>query len=213
MWPRSPRTERRAFHPDAESTVFALCDWQPEPSRAPAVVLLHGLGGSATSGYMLGTADKAFARGFSTVRLNFRGAADTDALAPVFGHSAFTSDVRHLARELRDCVPRIHLVGFSLGANLALRAAIELTETGLAPAAVAVVSPAIDLPACSAAIDGRPENRLYRAHFLRRLRARARRRAKLFPGTDDRPAAWRARTLAEFDDAFTAPLGGFFRSR
>src|SRR4029453_5652432 len=66
--------------------------------------------------------------------------------------------------------PRVAVVGFSLGANLALPA-LGRSPSRLPPGLLGVgaVSPPLDLAACVAALE-RPVNRLYQAYFLRNLR-------------------------------------------
>jgi len=98
----------------------------------------------------------------------------------------------------------VHLVGFSLGGNVALKLAGELGEQ--APEylrGVCGVSTAIDLAACARRIAER-DNRLYERRFVRRMCARLlatkRYRAQEFAGL---------RSVIELDDRITAPSFGF----
>ena len=61
-----PVSERRAFVVDDETTVTALCSWQPS-GRAPTLVVCHGLTGHADRPYMRGLGATAFAAGFDVV--------------------------------------------------------------------------------------------------------------------------------------------------
>src|SRR5690606_25465969 len=123
------------------------CHWQ-EDRRRPVVLLVHGLTGSADSGYMRGTADKAHEAGFSAVRLNVRNCGGTEHLTPTLHHAAMTTDVRAVIEELawRDGVSALFVCGFSLGGNLVVR---TLAEYGDRPPAAlrgaAAVSPPLDL--------------------------------------------------------------------
>jgi predicted alpha/beta-fold hydrolase len=108
-----------------------------------------------------------------------------------------------------DGVPRIFVVGYSLGGNLALKLAGELA--GGAPqqlVAVCAVSPTMDLDRCVRALE-RPANRLYEWNFVRSLKARMRRKAAAFPGCFDLTRLPGVRTVRQFDEVYTAPSHGF----
>lgn len=103
----------------------------------------------------------------------------------------------------------LHLVGFSMGANIVLKLAGELGAN--APphlASVMAVSPPIDLALCTSTIQ-RGINHLYDRRFVRRLIAHVRRQSALVPEILSRPLDPRPRRLMDFDSVFTAPLSGF----
>ncbi len=215
FWPRKysylPPTRARLFETEPGTRVRADCHWQSEPSRHPVLVLLHGLEGSSDSAYMLGTADKAFAAGFSALRLNQRNCGATEDLTPTLYNSGLSCDVRAVVMELieRDRVPEVFVAGFSMGGNLVLKMAAEFGD--FAPPelrAVAGICPSVDLGACADAID-LPQNRLYEHHFVKRLKRRMRAKAALFPGRFPLNGMERVRTVREFDDAITAKFCGF----
>ena len=54
-----------------------------------------------------------------------------------------------------------------------------------------------------------PGNFIYQEHFVRNLKKRMRRKAKLFPGKFDLGPMARVRTVREFDDVITARYCGF----
>lgn len=213
--PRAAPSERRPFHVDGETTVVACCDRAADP-HAPALVLLHGLCGSADSGYMVGTAAKGRAAGFHVVRLNMRGCGDTAHLAPTLYHAGLTGDLACVLRELLavDRPRAIVCVGFSLGGNILLRLAAELGED--APAellGIVAVSPPIDLEAAADALERPGMNEFYQRHFIGELRALLCRKANLFPKRYPLDGLDRVRTLRELDDRFTAPFCGFDDAR
>src|SRR5262245_12321434 len=88
LWPsrfRVPDTtgdEERHFQVEPDSRVLARCRWHDNRTEHPTLVMWHGLEGSATAGYMLATAAKAFARGFNVVRMNVRNCGGTEHLTP-----------------------------------------------------------------------------------------------------------------------------------
>src|SRR6202166_2313590 len=178
-----PRAEPRLFEVQPGTKLLAKCHWQPQPRESPALVLVHGLEGSSESGYMRGAAEKAFLSGFHVLRLNQRNCGGSDPLTPTVYNSGLSGDFRAVLEELiaRDGLRDICFAGYSMGGNLVLKMAGELGAT--APAeltAVCGICPTAELAVCVDAI-AQPENRFYQRHFMRRLKARMRRKARLFP--------------------------------
>lgn len=160
---------------------------------------------------MRGLAAKAFARGMNVVRLNQRNCGDTEHLSEGLFHSGLTADAAHVVDELSrvDGLSAIGVAGYSLGGNLALKLAGEYGECApQALAAVAAVSPIIEISECTRALE-RPENRLYQWNFVRDLKRRMRRKERHHPGLFDLSRLNAVGTVREFDEAFTAPYFGF----
>jgi len=204
--------ESRLFEVEPGTRVLLRCRWQPRRRAAPTLLVLHGLEGSSDSLYVLGTAQKAFGLGFNVVAMNMRNCGGTEQLAETLYHSGMTADIRRvLTEELagREGLSRIFLAGFSMSGNMVLRLAGEYgAEAPAALAGVAAVSPSIDLDSCADAIDRRG-NALYRWSFVGSLRGRVRRKGRLRPGIFDTRDLRRVRTIRQFDERYTAPLGGF----
>jgi predicted alpha/beta-fold hydrolase len=176
----------------------------------PAAVLIHGLAGCAQAPYVVRVAARLVRIGVRVVRMNLRGAGSGFGLARGFYHSGRTEDPRAVVEWLARRAPGtpIALVGFSLGANLALKLAAEAADHPLAGLdCVLAANPPIDLAYCCAHLR-RPGNRHYDWNFVRQLRAEVRRLHAAFPelGAVDLS---RARTVFDFDDAYTAPRNGF----
>ena len=70
------------------------------------------------------------------------------------------------------------------------------------------MSPPIELGVCVDALERR-QNVAYHWNFLRGLRGRMRRKARMFPGAWDIAPLRGIRTVRAFDDAYTAPYHGF----
>jgi uncharacterized protein len=210
-FPRLPAPVDRVFDVAPRTSVLARCHWQTTRLDHPTLLLLHGLEGSADAHYMRGIADKAWARGFNVVRLNQRNCGGTDHLAEGVYHSGLTSDPKAVLRELieADGLEAVTVAGYSLGGNLTLRMAGEYgADAPPQVKAFAAVSPTLDLAACIAALERTP-NWLYQWNFVRDLKKRVRRKARLFPDLYPTQPLAGMRTVREFDDAYTAPMSGF----
>jgi len=205
-WPvRLEPGEPRLFSTEPEVQVLGRCHWR-HPG-APVLLLVHGLEGSCDSTYMRWMARAALEAGFNAVRLNVRNCGGTEHLAPTLYHSGLTADLRSVVSELS--AHRLFLVGFSLGGNQALKLA---GEWGAAipsnVAGVCAISAPIDLAACARRL-AEPRNRLYELRFLRNLRDRLRRKARLFPDRYSLAPLAQVRTIIDFDHYVTAPAFGF----
>lgn len=210
-FPRLPAPVVRYFDVAPEARVMAHCHWHARPWEHPTLVVLHGLEGSSLAHYMLGVADKALDAGHNVVRLNQRNCGGTEHLSTGLYHSGLTGDPRSVVEELIavDGLPSIALAGYSLGGNVALKLAGEYGDA--APPqlrSICAVSPTMDLAACVAALE-RPANVLYERNFVRNLKRRMKRKARLFPDRFRLNGLRRIRTVREFDEAFTAPHHGF----
>lgn len=210
-FPNLPAPVVRYFDVSEDARVLAHCHWQRHPSDHPTILLLHGLEGSSLAHYMGGISDKAWALGWNIVRLNQRNCGNTEHLSRGLYHSGLTGDPLFVIRELieRDRIRALTVAGYSLGGNLALKLAGEFGD-GAPPAlkAVCAVSPTMDLARCVDALDRR-SNVVYQWHFLRKLKARMRRKAAAVPGGFPLDPLWRIWTIRRFDDVYTAPHHGF----
>lgn len=198
---------RREYAVEASNTIVSFEHEPHSPARAQ-LVLLHGLEGSADSGYMHSLSQAALLRGFGVHRVNSRTCGGTEAICETMYHSGLTSDTRAILEHIRERygVPTF-VMGFSLGGNVALKLAGELGETDLAAGFCAVSTP-IDLAVCVRCLENR-SNILYAKRFLRALCNRIRRKSLLAPHLYSASGLNRVKTVWEFDDLVTAPLFGF----
>jgi predicted alpha/beta-fold hydrolase len=216
-WPRgfmkrAHRTdEPRIFEVEPGVRMLAHCRWQKSRLSHPTMILIHGLEGSNTSIYMLGTSEKAFNAGFNVVRLNLRNCGATEHMTPTLYHAGMSGDLRTILRELieQDKLSNIFVIGFSMGGNISLKlAGEEAEELPRELAGICAVSPTIDLRACVDAIEWR-SNRLYKYSFLRSMKNRIRRKQKLFPELYDTRGLGSIRRLRDFDERYTSRGAGF----
>ena len=198
---------------ETEPGVRVLVQTQrPEEASNRHLVIVHGLEGSGESGYARSLAQAALEAGLIAHRFHMRSCGGTEAHSgSVLYHSGQTADLGAFLQALRADSPDalIHLAGFSLGGNVALKLAGEIGVDGCDLLdSVCAVSVPIDLAACARRLQA-PENRLYANRFLKRLKKRIRTKEALQPGLFRLELLSRVRTIEEFDDTFTAPGFGF----
>ena len=166
-----------------------------------AVLLFHGLGGSADGHYLRRAAARFRARGHAVVAVNHRGCGEGAGWARRPYHSGATGDLEAVLGFARARFPG-HLqvaVGFSISANILLlllgRGGARLPDRAIA------VNPPADLDACSRRLL-RGFNRCYDQYFVHHLR----RDVLARPGAPPVPPT---PTLRAFDAVYTAPQAGF----
>lgn len=224
IWARLVRSRRLVtFEREVVATPDGdelMLDHAAGPPTSPRVLLLHGLEGSAHSLHTQGLAQLIGRAGWRAIVLNFRSCARDPRdirrrlpnRTPRLYHSGETGDLDLVVNllEAREPQTPLHAIGFSLGGNVLLK---WLGEHGAASfiRRAATISVPYDLASSSRYLE-RPVGRIYVAHFMRRLKRKAREVMARFPEATahlDSERLRRARTLREFDDCITAPLHGF----
>jgi predicted alpha/beta-fold hydrolase len=195
---------------------FVRIGWAGIERRGQRVaVLVHGLTGGFRSKYLRGLARLLIANGWRIAALELRGGGETPNRLPRNYHHGDTADLRHLWRLLktRDPDARLAAVGWSLGANVVLKALGEEGAGAPVEAACAASAP-FALEPCALKLDS-GFARVYQRRLLRDLKALVGRKYPPLAAPDgvDLPAMRRARNFIEFDDAYTAPLHGFRDAR
>lgn len=172
--------------------------WQ---STEKTVVLIHGLGGSTQSSYMIRCSRKLYEAGYRIVSVNLRGCGPGKKYAVRPYHGGLSQDILVVLQTLKQqsLLSPIVLVGFSLGGNIVLKLAGELgtSARALIDSTIAIC-PCIDLAQSSAFI-ARPVNHLYKLYYLRSLEEQARQWTE----------GQKFSNLYEFDSIVTAPYWGF----
>ena len=166
------------------------------------VIFFHGLGGNAGSYYIRRNAGLAAAQGHSIISVNHRGAGQGQGLARKPYHCGSTRDVAAVFGYARKRFPgrRIVALGFSLSAAM-LVLLLGRDKHLEQPDAALAINPPGDLEACSQRLL-RGMNRLYDRRFLNLFQAHVQ-------GHPEAPALPSIATLRDFDEAYTAPQGGF----
>lgn len=197
------------IHVDRDNAVVARST--PQHSR-PLLVLFHGLEGSSASHYALGFRRFAQHVGLDFAVPHFRGCSGELNVAPRAYHSGDTAEIDWVLRCFKaECPTRdVWAVGVSLGGNALMRWAGEMgASASRVVRAVAAVCAPLDLTASGHAM-GRGFNRhVYTRMFLRTMLPKAMRKWQQYPGLFSKDQLASARTLYEFDNAFTAPVHGY----
>jgi predicted alpha/beta-fold hydrolase len=216
FWPRdknvpSEITKERIFQTDSEARVLAHCHWQPDHKKTATIVMAHGLEGSSSTHYMIGTAMKAFKAGFNVLRVNQRGGGGTHYLSPSPYHPGLSDDLRAIVKELTevDGLKDLYILGFSMGGNQTLKLMGEYAEdVPKQIKGICSISPPINLEMVTKALNS-PANYFFQANFLRVLHRSLRRYHRHYPTRYDVSKEWKAFTLRRFEELFTAPCNGF----
>lgn len=225
--------ERQRFEtPDSDffDVDFKYQTSAEEPSNKGLVIILHGLQSNSNSSLSVDMATGYRNQGFDVACMNFRGCSGEMNRKMGGYHLGFTDDLmqfldvlktereRKYKNKSRQCAPPLYLSGFSLGANVALKALGELGE-----------SAHLNFHIYGAAVCGAPFDQERNIHFvqapgfnrlvymgflLQSLKARSLKQLELFKGSDewekiDYEQVISSKTIADIENAVIAPLYGF----
>jgi predicted alpha/beta-fold hydrolase len=207
----APRLQMRRERWDTPDGDFVDVDFLDGPEGAPWLHLFHGLEGSSESTYARMLIDYVKRRGWRASVLNFRGRSGEANRMPRAYHSGDSDEIDWVLRRISKRVGEapLYVVGVSLGGNALAKWLGENGEAARAIVARAVaVSAPMDLMAAGDALESGLAI-FYARHFLTTLKKNSLAKLERFPGLFDAAAVARARTLREFDNAFTAPVHGF----
>ena len=188
---------------DSLNCVVSFADSTKSPKKI--VVMVHGMGGSYRSGYLIRLARKTYQAGYMAVRLNLRNCGTGAGLANKPYNGGTSQDVLDVLKILRKRFSNaeIVLVGFSLGGNVVLKLAGELSAqaTQFIDQLIAVC-PTLDLYHSVQYIQA-PGHKLYHQYYLKHLLQQC----KKWIGSEN------IQSIYEFDDKITAPLWGYKDAR
>ena len=205
-WP----AERLSFPiPDGGGDELLAVLHRPEhASDRPLVILVHGLTGCEGSSYMFETTRSFLALGYPVMRLNLRGAGPSRATCrrSYCGGSGDNVAAVLSALEIEEARHGVVLVGFSLGGTVILHCLAQRTAA-VQPICAVTVSTPFDLAAVIRRLMS-PRNVLYHRWLLARMKEAVIGGASEI-STEQQAAVLEARSIREFDNAFTAPHHGF----
>ena len=182
-------------------------------AKRPIVVVIHGIGGSSESRYVVRGAVALHRAGYHVVRLDLRGAGASIPDAPSLYHAGLSADLGHVVTELagKPGADGVVLLGFSGGGTMALKLAGELGEAFPRDLrAVVSISAPLDYTLVGAWMDtiGRLP---YRFHVLRGLSNGAREFARQHPTRAhyEPHQVKRMSTFRHYDSTIIVPMHGF----
>ncbi|WP_086475741.1 YheT family hydrolase [Arenibacter amylolyticus] len=203
-----PQQRERLHLPDGD---FMDLDWSfTSGSTSKVAILLHGLEGNSKRPYITGAAKEFVGAGIDVCAVNYRGCSGTNNHLFKSYHSGATEDLEQVVRHVleKDRYNEIHLKGFSLGGNLALK---YLGEERSLPkeikSAIAVSVPCHLHSSLEQLL--KPKNRLYAHRFKKRLVEKLRAKQALFPQKISDHEIASIQTLKDFDDLYTSKAHGF----
>lgn len=166
----------------------------------PLVVLMHGWEGSADSLYVLSLGSHLFGQGFDVFRLNFRDHGPTHHLNRDIFHSCRIAEVVGAVRAVQEkfSPPNLHLAGFSLGGNFALRVAARARTAGIRLGKAIGISPVL-IPA-NTLVALESGWFVYEKYFIRKWKNSLRIKQNAFPGVYDFTDIFRMTNLKEMTD-------------
>ncbi|MBS0634119.1 MAG: alpha/beta fold hydrolase [Verrucomicrobia bacterium] len=174
---------------------FITCECSTPPSFKKIVVLVHGLGGSHASPYMIRIAKHLFDRNIMAVRMNLRSCGSAKGLSKLPYHAGRSQDLLAVLELLQKDYPaqEVNLVGFSLGANIALKLQGELGSSSPVTKTLAI-NPPLDLAKAVRSI----QKTIYHRYYLKSICKQA---GPWLKGAVE--------SLYDFDDKVTGPIWGF----
>ncbi|NGX28594.1 MAG: 2-succinyl-6-hydroxy-2,4-cyclohexadiene-1-carboxylate synthase [Candidatus Anoxychlamydiales bacterium] len=138
----------------------------------PTVLMIHGLCGSHKSPCLVRLAKKLETKNIRSIRLNLRGCGTGKGKARRFYHAGQSDDAFAALKFIVSQTPEseITLLGFSLGGNITLKLAAELSIANLKFLKKAIaINPPVDLLS-SVKLLAEPHNRVYEKYFVKLLR-------------------------------------------
>ncbi|UJP63268.1 YheT family hydrolase [Mongoliitalea daihaiensis] len=186
---------------------FLDLDWLKTDSKE-LVIISHGLEGNSQRPYMTGMARQFYSNGYDVLTWNFRGCGEELNQKPIFYHSGATYDLDEVVRHAEKNYQSIYLIGFSLGGNLTLKYLGEKRTSAAKIKKGVAISVPLHLESSSDKIST-GENIMYAKRFLRTLKEKVAKKAKIFPHDIPVGTLRKIKTLKDFDNLYTGPLHGF----
>eukprot|EP01120_Amphizonella_sp_Union-15-10_P008889 TRINITY_DN3286_c0_g2_i3.p1 TRINITY_DN3286_c0_g2~~TRINITY_DN3286_c0_g2_i3.p1 ORF type:complete len:380 (-),score=40.06 TRINITY_DN3286_c0_g2_i3:70-1209(-) len=191
--------------------VLAL-DWfnrLSKPMNQPTLIIVPGLSGGSASNYIRHSIKGMIDIGWCCVVMNYRGMGGLDLRTPKAYCGAYTEDVRHVCKHVRELYPNIFLsaIGFSLGSNILVKYVGEEGDRITLDAAISVANP-FDFIECSKLLQKRQlYDRFLTAGTVKTYKSFA----AMFSQLDgiDSDAIISCKALRDYDDRFTRIVFGY----
>ena len=206
-----PAFSRPDKEPPSERLIIPLEDGDrlvcyisnPAKDKAPKkiIVMVHGLGGSYKSRYLIRLSRKVYEADLCAVRVNLRSCAADEDFASRPYNGGNSQDILHVLKLLKERYPLspIVLIGFSLGGNIILKLAGELNQQAKTYIdQLIAICPTIDLYHAVQNIE-KWQHWVYHQYYLSHLLQQSKKWVKKLS----------IKSIFEFDDKVTAPLWGY----
>jgi hypothetical protein len=181
---RGPKsTTRYIALPDKDYLAIEITTPKKWKKSDPTIVMVHGLCGSHKSPVLIRLAKKFKSKNIRAIRVNLRGCGSGRGKAKKLYHGGQSSDIFEVLKVIKRETPNsdITLIGFSLGGNISLKLAGELSIEGIdLLKKVIAINPPVDLLASVKRLDTK-ENKFYQKYFVKLLKEDLSYRKKLFP--------------------------------
>jgi len=172
------------------------------------VLLIHGWEGSSESTYILSTGNFLLKQGYDIFRLNLRDHGASHHLNKGLFHGALIEETHNAvikAAGLSQGKP-FFVIGFSLGANFALRVALRHSMAAVPNLRhVFAISPALDPYEATVSID----RSIYRLYFLKKWKRSLSIKQRLFPEIYDFAGLLKMRSCMEMTEAIMPIYSSF----
>lgn len=177
-----PKKTVRIVTPDFDFLDIDFYEHQKYTHHKKIAILTHGLEGNSTRPYMVGMVKVFFERGFDVAAWNCRSCSkEMNRCLRLYNHGEI-DDLRTILQLVQTNYDEIVLIGFSMGANIALKlAALDCPPS---VSFVFGVSAPLDLKD-SMDVLFRYDNILYKKLFENQLKRKLFKKAKQFPNEFD----------------------------
>jgi len=194
---------------------FVDLSWSKEPKDTDIkdlFLLFHGLGGSVHSHYIQGMMKRLDLIGHISVVMHFRGCSGRGNNSIRSYHSGEIEDPKEVIKHLKQRFPntKLHVVSYSLGANMTLKLLASYKNNSPITSAVAV-NPPFELEKCTKHLSV-GFRKIYQTYLLTELKKQLIRKSKIYSlekyNLDEKKIS-KIKSIYEFDDLYTAPVHGF----
>lgn len=181
---------------------------QAQKGNGRCALIVHGLEGSAQSGYILTLAKQLQLKDWDIAALHLRGCSGIPNLLYRSYNSGSTDDLETAIQYLEKQYDKIAVIGFSLGGNIVLR----YTGQSGAISKKLVASIGVSVPchlssACSKMEDA--ANWLYTYRFVSSLKKKLKSKLAAHPHRVSKERFQAIKTIKQLDNAYTAPANGY----
>ncbi len=208
--PTIPYKRHLAQTPDNDEIAI---DFVQNKAEKPLVVFFHGLEGSSQSQLIRHLAHDFLQQEWSVVIPHFRSCGNHMNKLNRAYHASDAKEVAWMLDYIRAYFPHQSLVtiGVSLGGSALLH---HLSSSnGFKPQKSVTISTPFDLTACVDKIDYGWRRYIYANYFLKSLKEKIMQKSQQFPIIGSRDEIHAIKTLAAFDEFYTARFHGFANAK